>query len=115
MTAWQAWLVLNLGYTAHGISIGQIPQILTSALSLCSTVPILYLMARGCGAGCCRCCYQACWPPGVLIAVDQLFGSAVFGALAIVPAVSPTPVRASSWSAHVASSVSPCCSWSSPW
>jgi hypothetical protein len=31
---------------AHGISIGQVRQIVTSALSLCCTVPILYLMAR---------------------------------------------------------------------
>jgi uncharacterized protein with PQ loop repeat len=46
LTAWQAMLVVNLSWTAHGISIGQIPQIVTSVLSLCSTVPILYLMAR---------------------------------------------------------------------
>ena len=46
LTAWQAMLVVNLSWAAHGISIGQVPQVLTSALSLCSTVPILYLMAR---------------------------------------------------------------------
>jgi uncharacterized protein with PQ loop repeat len=87
LTAWQGWLVLNLSYTAHGISIGQPPQILTSALSLCSTVPILYLMARE---------LQRRVPPvllpgllgaGILIAVDQIFGPAAFGTLAIIPAV----------------------------
>jgi uncharacterized protein with PQ loop repeat len=39
LTAWQAMLVVNVSWTAHGISIGQVPQILTGALSLCSTSP----------------------------------------------------------------------------
>ena len=46
LTAWQAMPVVNLSWTAHGISIGQVRQILTSALSLCGTVPILHPMAR---------------------------------------------------------------------
>ena len=46
LTACRAMLVVNLTWTAHGISIGQVPMIVTSALSLCCTVPILYLMAR---------------------------------------------------------------------
>jgi uncharacterized protein with PQ loop repeat len=35
LTAGRAMLVVNLIWTAHGISIGQLPQIVTSALSLC--------------------------------------------------------------------------------
>ena len=49
VTGWQAMLVVNLSWTAHGISIGQFPQILTSALSMCATVLILCLMARELG------------------------------------------------------------------
>ena len=39
LTAWQAMLVVNLIWTAHGISIGRVPQIVTSALSLCCPSP----------------------------------------------------------------------------
>ncbi len=87
LTAWQAWLVLNLGYTAHGISISQPPQILTSALSLCSTVPILCLMARELQRRVLPVLLPGLLGAGTLIAVDQIFGPAVFGALAIIPAV----------------------------
>jgi len=87
LTAWQAMLVVNLGWAAHGISIGQLPQIVTSALSLCSTIPILCLMARE---------LQRRWPlvllPGllaaaVLISVDQLLGTAGFGIAVLIPTV----------------------------
>jgi uncharacterized protein with PQ loop repeat len=87
LTAWQGWLVLNLSYTAHGISIGQPPQILTSALSLCSTVPILYLLARGLQRRVLPVLLPGLLGAGILIAVDQIFGSAAFGTLAIIPAV----------------------------
>lgn len=87
LTAWQAWLVLNLSYTAHGISIGQPPQILTSALALCSTVPILYLMARELQRRVLPVLLPGLLGAGTLIAIDQTLGSAVFGMLTIIPAV----------------------------
>jgi uncharacterized protein with PQ loop repeat len=87
LTAWRAMLVVNLVWTAHGISIGQVPQVVTSALSLCSTVPILYLMARGLRRRLLPVLLPSLLAAGVLIAVDQLFGSAAFGAVAIVAAV----------------------------
>jgi uncharacterized protein with PQ loop repeat len=87
LTAWQAMLVVNLSWTAHGISIGQIPQILTSALSLCSTVPILYLMARELQRHFLPVLLPGLLGAGALIAVDQAFGSAAFGTVAIIPAV----------------------------
>jgi uncharacterized protein with PQ loop repeat len=87
LTAWQAWLVLNLGYTAHGISIGQPPQILTAALSLCPTIAILHLMARELQRRLLPVLLPGLLGAGTLIAVDQVFGSAVFGTLAIFPAV----------------------------
>ncbi len=87
LTAWRAMLVVNLSWTAHGISIGQVPQIVTSALSLCSTVPILYLMARGLHRRLLPVLLPSLLAAGILIAVDQLFGSAAFGAVAIIAAV----------------------------
>jgi uncharacterized protein with PQ loop repeat len=84
LTAWRAMLVVNLIWTAHGISIGQVPQIVTSALSLCSTVPILYRELQ-------RHLLPVLLPgllaAGALIAVDQFLGSAAFGTAAIIAAV----------------------------
>jgi uncharacterized protein with PQ loop repeat len=87
LTAWQAMLVVNVSWTAHGISIGQVPQILTSALSLCSTVPILYLMARELPRHLLPVLLPGLLAAGALIAVDQIFGSAAYGTMAIIPAV----------------------------
>ena len=87
LPAWQAFLAVNLGWTAHGISIGQAPQVVASALSLASTVPILYLLSRHLGRN-----FWLTLLPGFLLAVamiliDQLFGSGAYGAVAIIPAV----------------------------
>jgi uncharacterized protein with PQ loop repeat len=87
LTAWRAMLVVNLIWTAHGISIGQVPQIVTSALSLCSTVPILYLMARDLQRHLLPVLLPGLLAAGALIAVDQILGSATFGAAAIIAAV----------------------------
>jgi uncharacterized protein with PQ loop repeat len=87
LTAWRAMLVVNLTWTAHGISIGQVPQIVTSALSLCSTIPILYLMTRELQRHLLPVLQPGLLAAGVLIAVDQILGSAAFGTAAIVAAV----------------------------
>ena len=87
LTAWRAMLVVNLIWTAHGISIGQLPQIVTSALSLCCTVPILYLMARELRRHLVPVLLPGLLAAGVLIAIDQFLGSAAFGAAAIIAAV----------------------------
>jgi hypothetical protein len=87
LTTWRAMLVVNLSWTAHGISIGQVPQIVTSALSLCSTIPILYLMARELQRHLLPVLLPGLLAAGVLIAVDQILRSAAFGTAAIVAAV----------------------------
>lgn len=87
LTTWQAFLVINISWTAHGIGIGQVPQILTSALSLCSTAPILYLMARELRLDL-RSVFLPCLlASAAMITIDRVFGSAVFGASMIIPAV----------------------------
>ena len=87
LTAWRAMLVVNLIWTAHGISIGQLPQIVTSALSLCCTVPILYLMARELQRHLVPVLLPALLAAGVLIAIDQLLGSAAEPLLFLILAV----------------------------
>lgn len=87
LRAWQAFLAVNLGWTAHGISIGQPPQFVTSALSLVATVPILVLLARQLRRSVVLTLLPGVALAGVMILVDQIFGSAAYGAVAIVPAV----------------------------
>lgn len=87
LPAWQAFLAVNLGWTAHGIAIGQAPQVVASALSLLSTVPILYLMSRQLKRS-----FLLTLAPGLglaalMVLIDQLFGSGAYGAAAIIPAV----------------------------
>src|SRR5690242_13242646 len=41
LVAWQAMLVSNVSWAAHGLHIGQMPQVAANVLSLATTVPIL--------------------------------------------------------------------------
>ncbi|HET7724676.1 MAG TPA: hypothetical protein VFK68_08560, partial [Propionibacteriaceae bacterium] len=77
----------NLGWTAHGIRIGQPPQILASALSLVATVPILAILSLELGRR-----TVVSFLPGLalalaMIGVDQFLGSAAYGMFAILPGV----------------------------
>ncbi|KAA9108089.1 SemiSWEET family sugar transporter [Microbacterium rhizomatis] len=87
LPAWQAFLAVNIGWTAHGITIGQAPQIVASALSLASTVPILILLSRHLGRRIWSTLLPGLVLAGIMILVDQLFGSGAYGAIAIIPAV----------------------------
>ncbi len=84
---WQAILAINVGWAAHGIRIGQPPQILASSLGLIVTVPILRILSRELGRH-----SLSMFLPGLglgtaMIGVDQFFGSAAYGLFAILPAV----------------------------
>ena len=83
----QAMLVVNPSWIAHGIVIGQVPQIVTSASESLLYHPILYLMARELRRPVLLVLLPGLLAAGVLIGVDQLLGSAAFGAAAIIPAV----------------------------
>ena len=87
LTAWRAMLVVNLIWTAHGISIGQAPQICDQCPE-----PVLHRphpvsdgartaapLAAGAAAGAAGRRGSDC--------VDQILGSATFGAAAIIAAV----------------------------
>ena len=87
LTAWQAVLAVNVGWTQHGLRIGQAPMILTSALSLCSTVPILIMMSRTLNRSFLRVMLPSLIAAAGMIAIDRGLGTAAYGTAAVLPAV----------------------------
>jgi uncharacterized protein with PQ loop repeat len=87
LPAWQAMLAVNVAWTQHGLRIGQAPMVVTSALSLCSTVPILILMSRELRRPPLRVMLPGLVAAAGMIAVDQVFGTAAYGSVATIPAV----------------------------
>jgi hypothetical protein len=106
LTTWQALLAVNVAWTQHGLRIDQAPQVITSVLSLCSAVPILILMSRELRRPLLRVMLPGLLAAAGMIAVDQVFGTAAYGTVAVIPAVLANAARASSWCAHRASSES---------
>ena len=87
LPAWQIILGLNIGWTSHGIILGQLNLILPNILGLASTLPILFLMSRELGRP-----LPKVMLPGIvlgigMIATDLLFGTAVYGLVALWPAL----------------------------
>jgi len=89
LIAWQVILGLNLGWLVHGVLIGQMNMIVPNGLGMLVTLTIVRLVARQEGRALPRTLL-----PGVgvgvgavMILVDVVFGSAMFGAFAVVPAV----------------------------
>ena len=87
LVGWQAILAINIGWTAHGIRIGQPPQIVASALSLVATVPILHILSRELGRRTIPAFLPGIALAAAMIGVDQFFGSAAYGFFAIIPGV----------------------------
>ncbi|MGV8910883.1 MAG: SemiSWEET family sugar transporter [Propionicimonas sp.] len=86
LPAWQVILGLNIGWTSHGVILGQLNLIIPNVLGLASTLPILFLMSRELGRP-----LPKVLVPGILlgigmIATDVIFGTAVFGLVALWPA-----------------------------
>ena len=86
LPAWQVILGLNIGWTSHGVILGQLNLIVPNVLGLASTLPILLLMSRELGRP-----LPKVLVPGVLlgigmIATDVIFGTAVYGMVALWPA-----------------------------
>jgi uncharacterized protein with PQ loop repeat len=87
LPAWQIILGLNIGWTSHGIILGQLNLIVPNILGLVSTLPILFLMSRELGRP-----LPKVMLPGIIlgigmIATDLLFGTAVYGLVALWPAL----------------------------
>jgi uncharacterized protein with PQ loop repeat len=93
LVGWQTALVLNLAWTAHGVSIGQLPQILSSSLALFTTVPILVLMTRELNRRLVPTVLPSLAVAAAMIAVDQCLGSAAYGIAAILPGIAITAAQ----------------------
>ena len=86
LPAWQVILGLNIGWTSHGVILGQLNLVIPNVLGLASTLPILFLMARELDRP-----LPKVMTPGILlgiamIATDVIFGTAVYGMVALWPA-----------------------------
>jgi uncharacterized protein with PQ loop repeat len=87
MLAWQAMLVLNVGFGVHGLTIAQPNMVVTNALALVSTVPILVLLASGRERPALLVLVLPLVVAALVVAGDLWLGSAAFGVLVVVPTV----------------------------
>ena len=88
--AWQSILVVNLIWLAHGFRIEQPPQIVVNLIALCSTVPIVVVLARSTGRRLPLVLAPCLAAAAAIIAVDQFVGSAAYGVAAIIPGFTST-------------------------
>lgn len=87
LPAWQLILALNIGWTSHGIILGQWNMIVPNVLGLVSTLPILVLMSRELGRALPRVLLPGVLVAAAMIAVDLGLGTAAYGMVAIWPAL----------------------------
>ncbi|HBX82486.1 MAG: PQ-loop domain-containing transporter [Propionibacteriaceae bacterium] len=87
LRAWQINVAVNLAWGHHGIKIGALNMIVVNALGILSTLTVLVMLAR-----LTRKPLVMVFGPGLLIALgmiasDWVFGSALYGLIAAIPAV----------------------------
>lgn len=87
LLSWQTALVINIAWAIHGMNIGQAPQMISSALALLTTVPILVMMARTLGRRVFPTVLPSLVVAGCLVAIDVFLGTAAYGLVAIIPGV----------------------------
>ena len=93
LVGWQTALVLNIAWAMHGINIGQLPQILSSALALFTTIPILVLMSGVLGRRVLPTMLPSFVVAATMIAIDGYLGSAAYGIAAIFPGIAITAAQ----------------------
>lgn len=87
LVAWQANLVINIGWTVHGIVLSQWNMIIPNALAMSATLPILILMQRELGLRLFRVLLPGVLGGVAMVLVDVFAGSAAFGSVALIPAL----------------------------
>jgi uncharacterized protein with PQ loop repeat len=87
LVGWQTIVAINLAWAAHGIRVGQANMVVANVVGLGMTLLILGLIARELGRNLALLTIPGVMAAAVLVVADALFGAAVFGALAIIPAV----------------------------
>lgn len=85
--AWWAMMTVNLSWLAHGVHIGQPPQIVTNTFALCSTVPILILLTRSLGRSVLKAVASSLAVAATIVTIDIALGSLAFGIAAVIPGV----------------------------
>ena len=83
---WQILLGLNLGWMVHGFLVAQVNLWVPNLIGLVTTGSVLYLMARVLHLSLLRTGVPGLITGALVAAADLLFGSAVFGTVAIIPA-----------------------------
>jgi len=81
--AWRSILVANIAWAAHGVRLGAVPMIVTNSFGLCSTIPILYLLAKRFRRNLLVMALPSVLVAVAMIAVDRTMGSAAYGVVAI--------------------------------
>lgn len=87
LVAWQANLVINIGWTVHGIVLNQWNMIIPNSLAMSATLPILILMQRELKLRLFRVLLPGVLGGVAMILVDVFAGSAAFGSVALIPAL----------------------------
>ncbi|WP_415085118.1 hypothetical protein [Micropruina sp.] len=83
--AWCSTMAVNISWLAHGLLIGQAPQVVTNVIALCSTVSILVLLTRSLGRPLPLVLAVPVAVATLIIGIDVLLGSLAFGIVAVVP------------------------------
>jgi len=87
LTAWRSVLAMNIAWAAHGVRLEQFALILTNSIGLCSTLPILYLLARQFRRRLLTLLLPSVVVAAAMITVDHVLGSAAYGIVAIAVAL----------------------------
>lgn len=78
---------MNIAWAAHGVRLEQFALILTNSIGLCSTLPILYLLARQFRRRLLTLILPSLVVAAAMITVDHVLGSAAYGIVAIAVAL----------------------------
>lgn len=87
LTSWRSILAANLAWGAHGVRLEAVTMVVGNCVGLCTTVPILVLMARRVRRSVVVLAIPSLLVAAGMTAVDHVLGSAAYGATAIVLAV----------------------------
>ncbi|MFZ0530193.1 MAG: hypothetical protein WAL91_06620, partial [Propionicimonas sp.] len=77
----------NIGWMVHGLVIGQVNLVVPNLVGMFCTSIVLWFLATDHGRPLYRIALPGLWVGAGMIATDLLFGSAVYGVIAVLPAV----------------------------
>ena len=84
---WQVILGLNLGWLAHGVLVGQVNLMVPNVLGMATSLSVLYLMSRVLRRSFPLILVSGVLTGAAMFACDLIFGSSMFGLIAIIPAI----------------------------